>query len=248
MIKIYMGIPSTGERSDAQIYSLRKMQERYKDKVTFIYPEIFVGRIFHDYARNAYVEQFLKSDADVLWFLDSDVAPPSDLLDAYIENYDKWDCAGAPYPVFMTPAGWDTPQVVFTVYKRNDTGMYTASVPSEGLDYVDGVATGCIFIKRKVLEQLSKPYFEFKYNPETRELVEGEDLGFCKKVSDLGYKFFIDYSKVCKHYKKVCLLDVNNYAIQYSNNAILAYDRGLRQSLVKRKLNLSQPKSRIILP
>lgn len=241
-----MGVPSTGERSDAQVYSLRRMAEKYRGKIEFVYPEVLVQRVFHDYARNAYVEQFLASNCDVLWFLDSDVCPPTDLWDAYLDNYGKWDCAGAPYPVFITPAGSDSPQVVYTVYSKSETGgFYAASIPRDGIDFVDGIATGCIMLKRKVFDTLAKPYFEFKFNPESREMIEGEDLGFCHKMNALGYKFFIDYSKVCKHFKKVDLLDVNNYAITYSNNNVLAYDRTVRAALVKKKLeksNLWMPK------
>lgn len=249
MVKVFLGIPSTGERSDAQIYTLRKLEEKYKDKIKLVYPEIFVGRIFHDFARNAYVEEFLKSDCDILWFLDSDIVPPIDILDIVTEHQDEWKLAGAPYPVFITPSGMQGPQVVFTVYRRDERGFYPTEIPTQGIDRVDGIATGCLFIKKEVIKRLEKPYFEFKYDTETREIKEGEDLGFCRKVNDLGYKFFVDYSKVCKHYKKVCLLDVNNYAIQYANNAVSAYDRGIRQIFAKRELGLSQPKkSGIIIP
>lgn len=240
MIKVFMAIPSTGDRCDAQNYALRRMEKLYQDKIQFVYPEVLVQRIFHDFARNCYVEEFLKSDCDVMWFLDSDVSPPSNLWDEYLKNYDSWDAAGAPYPVFITPTGTtDGPQVVYTVYKRGQTGLHAASVSREGTDFVDGIATGCIMLKRKVFEKLSKPYFEFKYDAETREMTEGEDLGFCRKLNEQGYKFFIDYSKVCKHYKKVCLLDVNNYAVTYSNNNVLAYDQQIRSALVKKKLEKS---------
>jgi hypothetical protein len=248
-IKIYMGIPSLGTREDAQVYILREIEQKYAEKVELVYPNVLVKRIFHDFARNAIVEDFLKSDCDLLWFLDSDVVPPGNILDIVVEHYDKWQAAGAPYPIFMTPAGEEHPQVIFTVYRQAEgKGMVATQVPLEGTDFVDGIATGCIFLKREVLEGMSKPYFEFEYDKETREMTNGEDIGFCKKLSERGIKFFIDFSKVCDHYKKVGLLQMNNYAILRANNSVIAFHRGLRQELAKRQLSAARPKSGLILP
>lgn len=243
-----MALPSTGTREDAQTYTLRRLEKRYGDKIEFVYPDQYCGRIFHDHARNAYVEQFLKSDCDLMWFLDSDVIPPENVLDLVTEHGDKWKLAGAPYPVWMTPAGYENKQVVYTVYRNTEHAkMAACNIPMQGQDFVDGIATGCIFIHREVLEKLSKPYFEFKYHPETRDIVEGEDLGFCKKTSELGYQFFIDYTMVCHHYKKVSLVEVNNYAMEYAQKAVLASHRAFKQELAKRRLE-QKPKSRLILP
>jgi hypothetical protein len=258
-IRMYMGIPTTGTICDAQTYVLRELQEKYGDKIEFVYPSVCIRRVFHDYARNSIVEEFLDSGCDVLWFLDSDVAPSKHVLDLIVLHWDKWVVAGAPYPVFITPESDKGPQVVFTVYKGgNGVGLAPANIPPEGLDYVDGIATGCLFIKREVFDKLQKPYFEFKYDHETRIMTEGEDLGFCKKLGALGIKFFIDYSMVCKHYKQVCLLDVNNYAVEYANRAVLAYDRDIRPKVdalvarLKAKTGTDRPqpqsKSKLILP
>lgn len=238
-----------GSREDAQIYRLRQLEKKYAETIELVYPDIFVGRLFHDHARNAFVEQFLNSDCDILWFLDSDVVPPENILDLIVQHGDKWELAGAPYPVWMTPAGETNKQVVFTVYTKNSTGkLAAAAIPFEGTAMVDGVATGCLFIKRSVFSKLSKPYFEFKYHNESRDIAEGEDLGFCKKVSELGYQFFIDFSMLCHHYKKVSLLEVNNYMLQHAHKAVLACDRAFRQALAKKSLEGSQRKSNLILP
>lgn len=256
-IKVYMGICSTGDRVDAQTYFLRRCEKNYGDKIEFIYPEIYVGRIFHDCARNAYVEQFLASDADILWFLDSDIVPAERTLDLITLHGDKWSMAGAPYPVWMSQQGYEGPQVTYTVYRGDGIGMYPAPIPESGIDTVEGIATGCIFIKREVLTKMAKPYFEFKYNPETREMTEGEDLGFCRKANAMGYKFFIDFSMLCHHFKKVSLLDVSNYVEMQKQKVIDECDKAIRQIVAKQqlaKLNkpkksiIEQPKTSLILP
>ena len=176
-------------------------------------------------------EDFLASDCDIMWFLDSDITPPKFVLDLITVHGDKWKVGGLTYPVFMKPPGSDILEVVYTAYKYNiSTGnLGLTGVPKEGTDFLDGLATGCLFIHREVLEKLKRPYFEFKHRQETREIREGEDLGFCRKVHHLGYRFFTDFSLLCRHQKSVDLMDVNNYAIQYSNRNVLAYDKVIKE-------------------
>lgn len=235
-IKCYLGIISTGTRHDAQIYLLEELKERYKDKIEFVYPKQCIHRTFHDFARNAVVEEFLESDCDVLWFLDSDVVPPKHVGDLIAVHWDKWQAAGACYPIWMVPPGGSEICVLFTAYKgvvEDDTqkGIRMTEVPRSGVEFIDGLATGCMFLKRSVFDSLEKPYFEFKFNPETRQMKEGEDLGFCLKLSKKGIKFLTDYSMVCKHYKTVCLLDINNYAVSMSNCKVLEYDKEIRDQV-----------------
>lgn len=251
-VKVYCGFISTGTRADSQVYILRELAERYKDEVELVYPEQCVHRVFHDYARNAVVDEFLATDCDILWFLDSDVTPPKHVLDLITQHLDKWVVSGAAYPIFMSQPNEEDRQIVFTAYKgHNGKGIKPTRIPYSGLDYVDGLATGCIFIKREVFDKLEQPYFEFKYDPKSRELKEGEDIGFCLKLNALGIKFFTDYSMVCKHYKNVCLLEMNNYAISYANKAVLAYDNEIRDkvaALATKVQTQAKPKSSLVLP
>lgn len=264
-IRMYMGVPSTGNRSDSQCYVLRDLEERYGDRIDFVYPKTCVYRSFHDFARNSIVEEFLESGCDVLWFLDSDVAPPNHILDLITMHWDKWQAAGACYPIWMVPPGCKDQSILFTAYKNvvkntdgSIQGIGLTSVPRSGLDWVDGLATGCIFLKKEVFEKLEKPYFEFKFEKESRRMSEGEDLGFCIKLAAQGIKFFTDYGMVCKHYKTVCLLDINNYATDMANAKVLEYDayirpivKQLEQKIIEKRAAApapQAPKSGLILP
>jgi hypothetical protein len=232
-IKVYVAIPTTSSIIDSQVYVLRDIEKLYSDKIEFVYPTNCVRRMFHDFARNKFVEDFLASDCDILWFLDSDITPPKHVLDLIVVHGAKWKVAGLTYPVFMKPPTSDILEVVYTAYEKNAaTGnMALASVPKEGIKELDGLATGCLFIHREVLEKLERPYFEFTYNEVDRSIKEGEDLGFCRKVSALGYKFFTDFSMTCRHQKNVDLMDVNNYAIQYSNRNVTAYSDHIKEQV-----------------
>lgn len=250
--KIYMGLPSVGTVVDFQSYMLREIAERYKDSIELVYPKYCANRIFHDYARNEIVDEFLASDCDILWFLDSDVSPPNHILDLVVKHGDKWKIAGAPYPIFMHVPGETYRQIVFTSYIWRDNKLTAGPVPDSGVGFVDGLATGCLFLKRKLVESLEKPYFEFKFDKKSRKPIEGEDLGFCLKMREKGIKFFTDYSMVCKHQKNLCLLEMNNYAITYAKKAVETYDKqvqGQIQALVERMTPKAAPKqSSLILP
>jgi hypothetical protein len=229
--KLYVGLPSTGWTNSAQMHVLRRIEKRYADQIEFIYPDKQVYRMLHDYARNSIVDEFLASDADILWQLDADVAPPENVLDIITEHGDKWQAAGAPYPVAMSVNDKSIREIVFTVYRGDEKGMTPTDIPMEGLDFVDGVATGCMFLKRGVFLRLERPYFAFEFDNDTRKMKVGEDLGFCIKLHKLGIKFFVDYSKTCGHVKEVDLLEVNNYAIAYAKRTIEAYMETVRSQL-----------------
>lgn len=222
-IKVYLGIPSTGQRLDFQCYVLREIEKTYKGRIELVYPSVCAQRIFHDHARSAITREFLETGCDVLWFLDSDIAPPPDVFDFFLKYYDKWSLAGLPYPVFMTPPGGKRQQAVICVYDNDGIGLKASKVPKDGVRFVDGLATGCLFIKREVLEQIPHPHFEFEYDPETRGLKVGEDLGFCLKTASLGYQYLTDFSKVCGHYKTVNLLEVVNAATEFAQTYVDEY-------------------------
>lgn len=234
-IKVYMGVLSTGLRADIHTYLFRDLQERYGDRVEMVFPDDCAHYFPHDFARCQYVDRFLETDCDVLWFLDSDVCPPKFIFDLLVNNYDTWQVAGAPYPLWMAPPGGQENTILFTTYDGTvededgkKTGICMTECPASGQKFVDAIATGCMFVKREVFSELARPYFEFKFHPKTRKILEGEDLGFCLKLNKVGIRCLIDYSMVCKHYKNVCLLDMQNYATSRANAAVLKYDSDVR--------------------
>lgn len=237
--KVYMGLPSNGTVCDFQNYMLRDLQSRYSDEIEFVYPEQLCQRIFHDAARNGIVEDFLATDCDILWQVDSDIVPPRHVLDLITMHGDKWLAAGAPYPIFMAQPGEAQRQIVVTAYKAIEPHPETKKprlapcpVPEEGTEFVDGLATGCLMVKREVFEKLEMPYFEFKYDEKTRQPILGEDIGFALKLHRLGIQFFTDYGMVCKHYKNALdLLELRNYARIVANNQHEAYRQQCQKQL-----------------
>lgn len=232
-IKVYCAHTSNGTYVDSQAFAIREIERTYGHLIEFVYPFNCIRRTFHDHARNRVAEDFLASDCDVLWFLDSDITPGIQVMDLVAIHYDKWKVAGLTYPVFMTVGGSVVPEVVYTVYSMNkESNAFSPTVaPTKGIEFVDGIATGCLLIKREVLEAMDAPYFEFSFDKYTRDLTEGEDLNFAKKVYNMGHRFLVDFSTLCRHTKTIDLLDVNNYAIQYANKSVLNYDAHIRSQV-----------------
>ena len=244
-IKVYLGLPSTGNTASFQMHQLRKIEKKYAEQIELVWPENLVIRFGHDFARNMIVEEFLKSDCDILWQLDADVSPPEYILDLITIHGDKWQAAGAAYPVVMCHGNAPIRQLTFTVYKgSNGRGLSPAEVPTEGTDWVDGLATGCMFLKRGVFMRLEKPYFNFEREPETQRAIKGEDLGFCMKLRELGIPFFTDYSMVCSHLKEVDLLEMNNYAMSFAKKSVEAYAQRVKVELAQQVRMMSEAKKK----
>jgi hypothetical protein len=95
-----------------------------------------------------------------MWFIDADIIPPDSILDLVVDHGDKWKVAGGVYPVWMPPPGQSDKQIVFTVYSKYNGRITTSvDVPMSGVDYVDGLATGCLFIRSEIFSELKEALF-----------------------------------------------------------------------------------------
>ena len=78
--------------------------------------------------------------------------------------------------------------------------------PERGLVEVDGIGTGTICLSRKVLEHpaLRVP-FQHGFDQDG-VIVITEDLVFCRRVRELGFKIWADYDRMSDQWVKVSLL------------------------------------------
>ena len=181
--------------------------------------------------RNLLVSEFLSADIkyDYFLFIDSDIDFDYKTIKTMIDK-DK-DVIACPYP--MKTLNWDK------IWRRmNDEGIDQADhlmkagftfpvkmkdpkniMVDEGVCEVSNAPTGCMLIKRKVLEDMTEHYPELKINqttiingkettkpnfynffdtyhdPKTQEFY-GEDFSICKRWTDMGgkiYLYIMDY-------------------------------------------------------
>lgn len=155
--------------------------------------------------RNRIVKKFLEGDWDYLFMLDDDTFPiknPFSMLE-----HDKDVVAGC-YP------GADSRGVHFHVYdiKSEDPYSFKFVDPDrrDGLQKVDAIATGCMLIKRNVLENMRKKKlipFEDSFDSDGI-LLNNEDMAFCIKCRKLGIPVYADWNVLCDHIKEISLLEV----------------------------------------
>lgn len=168
-----------------------------------------------EYARNVIVTQALaKKNVDALWFMDEDMVPPPNAMDMlHIDS----DIVACPAPVLSSNHVMG-PSFSYNYYYRIKGGDGREFLPAWGNGKpmeVDGAGTACMLIKRKVLEDkrlwlAPEPvngtiaYFRWPRDAAGRTLAT-DDLDFCGRARDCGYKITVIPGLKWGHYKEVDL-------------------------------------------
>ena len=141
-----------------------------------------------DVSRNLIVEHAISNNYDYIFWVDTDMIVPKDAL------------------IKMLSSGKDIISGVYSykllngtnaVAKINKNGTYK-DIPlkkireTNKIMEVDGIGFGCVLTKTSVFNALRKPYFKFTE-------VCGEDIYFCIKAQEKGYKVYLDTSIKCGH-------------------------------------------------
>ena len=133
--------------------------------------------------RNNLLEQARKVDADYVLWLDSDMMFPSTTAVRLIHH--NVDIVACNYSKRTKPMK----TVAYT--NLNDWNSWLPMAPQDELIKVQGVGMGCMLMKLHVFDQLTKPYFEFRYKADTDDYF-GEDFILLGKLRELGYEINID--------------------------------------------------------
>jgi len=182
-MKVVVCIPYTGYIAPQAAYSLPAMAcyARSKGIELELLP---IGLSLVYAAREQAAKYLLESGCDSLLFIDSDMVVPMDLVPRLIEA-DKDIVSGL---AFKRVPGYEP--CIFKKCDREGTEFYL-DYP-KGLIEVQGVGMACTLIKRKVFEILQTPYFFPMPNI-------GEDLAFCVRAREAGFRIFCDTELICGH-------------------------------------------------
>ena len=139
-------------------------------------------------ARNKIVEYARHHKCSHVMFLDSDMTFPQDAIQKLI-THDKDIVCGLYFQR-------DPPHLPAAIVGVD--GRITKEQISLGrLQEIDAAGTGCMLIKTEVFEKMSYPWFDYQvYKGYTYHT---EDVIFCKKAKELGYKIYVDTSIKCGH-------------------------------------------------
>ena len=141
------------------------------------------------------------TNADYLMFIDSDMQFPPYGVSRLVKR--DLDVVGGVY--FRKEA-----EARPLVFRYSAEGLFETmkDVPVDEVFEVDGIGTGFMLIKRKVIEaftpavckELGNP-FGIGFGPTGRE--EGEDLSFCRRAQKLGFKVWADPTIPLGHIGKI---------------------------------------------
>jgi hypothetical protein len=119
-------------------------------------------------------------------FIDSDMTFPQDMIQRLLArdvDIVAANCARRRMPTGPTAQNYDENGKRKAVYTMPE---------SSGLEEIGSVGTGIMLIKRNVFEGMTEPWFDMPWQTGTRGYM-GEDVFFCKKAQELGFKVYIDH-------------------------------------------------------
>lgn len=233
IIKVYLAILNNGNlRRDISASVIPRMQTTPGIKLVWEHPNMTWANPISS-NRNKITKRFLETDCDFLLMIDDDVVPednPCELVFA-----DK-DIIGV--PALVRSAGRI---MVWTAYIPHSSGVAYSAVDLDALDdmldifEVAIVGTGCILIKRKVLETLKAP-FHSEFDEDGIQKF-GTDFAFCRKALKEGFHVYTTVQRRCEHYKtvgfsgqdawdRIGYFDISNspYEIAWGSQDILQID------------------------
>jgi hypothetical protein len=154
-----------------------------------------------DHARNMACENMLNNGFEWLFFLDDDVVAPPDTIQRLINH--KKDIVSGIYHRRALPIA-----PVMLRFDANDQAQWVNEYPANTLIEVDLVGAGSLLIHRRVLERMSRPWFEWQLGKEDPKPEPGvkvpaklsEDFSFCRKAKrEFGFGIYVDTSIQCEH-------------------------------------------------
>lgn len=170
--------------------------------------------------RNKIVKRFLDTDCDFLLMIDDDVVPLHNPCDLVAANLDV-----VAMPALVRSAG----QLLnWTAYNAHSDGVGYSAVDLDSIDdmldivEVAIVGTGCILVRRDVLENVKAP-FHSEFDDDGIQTY-GTDFAFCRRATKAGYKIHTTVHRRCEHFKVVGLSDVTAWdTINYFDKSNASY-------------------------
>ncbi len=191
---VFLAIPSYGPMPGGTVYSLWNAQVALRAAGIRVDLHLITGHCHVDDARNDLVRAFLETDAEMLIFIDADIG--FDAVDLVkLIRHDRDIVAGG-YPLKQDPLEFPIRPIPGEIWSDKD-----------GLVEVEGVPTGFLKIRRRVLELLAAEAEQFHARRDLpgrrkipvvfeRAVIQSGrwsgDYNFCRKARGLGYKIYVD--------------------------------------------------------
>lgn len=170
------------------------------DARSFIPFFIFVIDLPMPDCREVLADKFLETSADYLFFLDDDTLPPLDCIEKLLAA-DKDIATGITWNKIA-----DEHNRPMIGYQNPISGNIQWSMQwvYPDLFQVDGCGLSNCLIKRKVIEGMSKPRFDWNWKFTNHlgaitDIYQGEDIFFCLKAKAAGFEVWCNSDVRCQH-------------------------------------------------
>lgn len=210
--KIYVAILNQGTSCSGLETQMYTWMQELADKYIYAYfPTKYAFRPISN-NRNRIVKDFLATDCEYLFMIDDDTFPTKNPLE--LIEHDK-DVIGAIYPAR------DDRGIHFHIYKFDKDYPKKISFDQyendeiRGLTKIDAIGTGCICVRRNVLEKIKRPFED--WFDEDGIMITNDDLHFCHKCRQEGFEVWTHGDYMCSHYKTVDLLQMAHLLIRAKN-------------------------------
>ena len=188
-MKILICVPSMDQVAAGFAQSLATLNKVGECSISFV-----CGSLVYD-SRNKLARKALEMGADYTVWFDSDMLFEPDTMKKLIEHLENGcDIVSGLYfrrAVPFTPVLFRKLDMSGPYCKWRDFDDY----PKDQLFELEGIGFGCCAIKSEVLLAMSVKYKDF-FSPIKGV---GEDLSFCWRARELGYKIYCDSSIKCGH-------------------------------------------------
>lgn len=184
-MKILLAIPSARYIETECVASLFEME-----KTGDI--ELFIPKSYSvDVGRNIIAKYAQENGFDYIMWVDSDMILPKNTL-VRLLSHDK-DIVSGVYS-YKVLGNKEVVAKRFQDETREEYDNLTIKEikESSGLIEVDGFGFGCVLTKTSMFEKIPYPWFIY-----TQEM--GEDIFFCRKAQNEGYKLWLDTDVICGH-------------------------------------------------
>lgn len=176
---IFLAVPTRGQIAYQTVTALEAARDRTPGLRPILYQH---GNLSVALTRNRIVKKFLETDCTVLAMVDDDIAPPANFLELLDPLLTEFAMASIPHSM---PHPEEPEKIILSVFRREGIG-YRAFVPDPGANECEVVATGCVAIRRDVLEQLSPAPFRIENDPDADS--QSDDFLFCEDLAENGHR------------------------------------------------------------
>lgn len=147
-----------------------------------------------DQIRNLIADWMVNGKYDYLFSVDSDIVLPPNTLTKML-YHDKDLISGVYIQRFHDK---QIPELYRMNFQGGLSNLNLNDLSGQSLIPIDGCGFGCVLIKKHVFTSIPYPHFVYHSAIDHRNTVS-EDVDFCRKVREKGFKLFADASIICKH-------------------------------------------------